>query len=259
MDDNGLRSTSRMMIDFGRTWEPASEEQLRQALSRRDEIYIQITSVGVPRLDNCGLLSAAELGKQISYESFYDKTSEVSRVRIRIHPDDFGRDLTKTLTGITKNAGENKMYLETLKEREEEANHLRWYLGCWEGSDPEFDKAVAKYLGEGYTFLQNRWPKAGLTFGEITSPCKESNLVIARRAFMYCLRNRFPNGEKVSRQLSFPEIGKIFGGKNHATVILAEREVEEALPRGCELDFGDIGGTLEFIIEALGGIRTKPQ
>jgi len=35
--------------------------------------------------------------------------------------------------------------------------------------------------------------------------------------------------------MSFPEIGKAMGNKNHATVILACRKVEEALQRNSQL------------------------
>lgn len=63
--------------------------------------------------------------------------------------------------------------------------------------------------------------------GDIYSARKERTVSLARSMAMYLTR-RFT-------KMSFPEIGKAMGNKNHATVILACRKVEEALQRNSQL------------------------
>ncbi|HPY76552.1 MAG TPA: chromosomal replication initiator protein DnaA [Anaerohalosphaeraceae bacterium] len=62
---------------------------------------------------------------------------------------------------------------------------------------------------------------------DIYSARKERTVSLARSMAMYLTR-RFT-------KMSFPEIGKAMGNKNHATVILACRKVEEALQRNSQL------------------------
>ncbi len=63
--------------------------------------------------------------------------------------------------------------------------------------------------------------------GDIYSARKERTVSLARSMAMYLTR-RFT-------KMSFPEIGKAMGNKNHATVILACRKVEEAIERNSQL------------------------
>lgn len=62
---------------------------------------------------------------------------------------------------------------------------------------------------------------------DIYSARKERTVSLARSMAMYLTR-RFT-------QMSFPEIGRSMGNKNHATVILACRKIEEALDSNAEL------------------------
>jgi chromosomal replication initiator protein len=56
---------------------------------------------------------------------------------------------------------------------------------------------------------------------EIHSPKKDRNISMARSFCMYLTRRM--------TKMSFPEIGKTLGNKNHATVILACRKIEQAV------------------------------
>ena len=67
----------------------------------------------------------------------------------------------------------------------------------------------------------------GLSVADIHSDKKDRTVSLARAFTMYLTR-RFT-------RLSYPEIGRALGGKNHATVILACRKVEEYLKTNREL------------------------
>ena len=62
---------------------------------------------------------------------------------------------------------------------------------------------------------------------DIYSARKERTISLARSMAMYLTR-RFT-------KMSFPEIGKAMGNKNHATVILACRKIEQAIDKNSEL------------------------
>lgn len=63
--------------------------------------------------------------------------------------------------------------------------------------------------------------------GDIYSARKERTISLARSVAMYLTR-RFT-------KMSFPEIGRAMGNKNHATVILACRKIEQAIADNAEL------------------------
>lgn len=69
---------------------------------------------------------------------------------------------------------------------------------------------------------------------DIHSARKERTVSLARSLAMYLTR-RFT-------KMSFPEIGKAMGNKNHATVILACRKIEEALERNTPLRWRSAAG-----------------
>ena len=69
---------------------------------------------------------------------------------------------------------------------------------------------------------------------DIHSAKKERTISLARSMAMYLTR-RFT-------QMSFPEIGRSMGNKNHATVILACRKIDEALEKNSELKWRCAGG-----------------
>lgn len=61
----------------------------------------------------------------------------------------------------------------------------------------------------------------GVSSHDIHSPKKDRNISMARSFCMYLTRRM--------TKMSFPEIGKTLGNKNHATVILACRKIEQAI------------------------------
>ena len=61
----------------------------------------------------------------------------------------------------------------------------------------------------------------GITTADLNSTKKDRTVSLARSFSMYLARE--------PTKLSFPEIGKALGGKNHATVILACRKIQESV------------------------------
>lgn len=59
----------------------------------------------------------------------------------------------------------------------------------------------------------------GVTWKEITSGCRIRHIVAARQTAMYEVRTRRPD-------LSLPQIGRLFGGRDHTTVLHAIRKIE---------------------------------
>ena len=58
-----------------------------------------------------------------------------------------------------------------------------------------------------------------LTPAQLEGPRRTRNLVYPRQAAMYLAKTLTPN--------SFPQIGKMFGGRDHTTVMHAVRQVEQ--------------------------------
>ncbi len=67
----------------------------------------------------------------------------------------------------------------------------------------------------------------GITTADIYSSRKDRTVSLARSFTMYLAR-------KYTR-MSFPEIGRLMGGKNHATVILACRKIEDLVDRNADI------------------------
>ena len=57
-------------------------------------------------------------------------------------------------------------------------------------------------------------------------------------------------------KVSYPEIGRLMGGKNHATVILANRKVEDLVARNAEVRWvGPTGNRIEKAKSVFGKLR----
>jgi len=67
----------------------------------------------------------------------------------------------------------------------------------------------------------------GVTAADIHSPRKDRTVSLARSFCMHLAR-RFT-------KMSYPEIGRLMGGKNHATVILANRKIEDLVRRNAQV------------------------
>ena len=59
----------------------------------------------------------------------------------------------------------------------------------------------------------------GVTLEDVKGKCRKRHIVAARQAAMYFIRKERPS-------LSFPEIGRFFGGRDHTTVLHAVRKLE---------------------------------
>jgi chromosomal replication initiator protein len=67
----------------------------------------------------------------------------------------------------------------------------------------------------------------GITVADVHSSKKDRTVSLARSFSMYLARKH--------TRMSFPEIGRCMGNKNHATVILACRKIEDFLKQNMEL------------------------
>jgi chromosomal replication initiator protein len=78
----------------------------------------------------------------------------------------------------------------------------------------EIDQTVATYFG--------------LTPADMHTSRKTRTIALARGVAMYLARKH--------TEMSFPEIGRFMGGKNHSTVILANRKIEALLREDAQVD-----------------------
>ncbi len=74
----------------------------------------------------------------------------------------------------------------------------------------------------------------GVTTADIHSSKKDRTVSLARSFSMYLARKY--------TKLSFPEIGKLMGGKNHATVILACRKIENFINKDSQIKWSGPSG-----------------
>ena len=69
---------------------------------------------------------------------------------------------------------------------------------------------------------------------DLHSTKKLKTVVFARSFFVYLVRKH--------KKMSFPEIGKVLGGKNHSTVLMACRRLEDMLTRNCDVNWQGSAG-----------------
>ncbi len=75
----------------------------------------------------------------------------------------------------------------------------------------------------------------GITHKDMRSTKKDQTVSLARSVAMYLLRE--------NTDMSFPEIGKAFGGKNHATVLMACKKIKELAHKNCNAKWKSQGIT----------------
>ncbi len=77
----------------------------------------------------------------------------------------------------------------------------------------------------------------GLTPADIHSSKKDRTVTLARSFSMFLARKH--------TRMSFPEIGRFMGGKNHATVLLACRKIDELLRQNKDINwYGSTGNRI---------------
>ncbi len=74
----------------------------------------------------------------------------------------------------------------------------------------------------------------GVTTADVHSSRKDRTVSLARSYSMHLARK--------FTKMSFPEIGKVMGNKNHATVILANRKVDDLISRNAEVKWKNAAG-----------------
>jgi len=112
-------------------------------------------------------------------------------------------DLEEALTVCQRIADEKEMIGGDIR--------LKGYLGEWYGGDPALRVQVARDLERLYSFLQER---LGVSIEEIYSKRKRGNIPLAEALISRILYTKYKE-----KGLSSVNIGKILGGKNHATIL----------------------------------------
>ena len=75
----------------------------------------------------------------------------------------------------------------------------------------------------------------GVTIADVHSSKKDRTVSLARSFSMYLARKY--------TKMSYPEIGRLMGGKNHATVILATRKIDDLIERNAEVKWRSLSGS----------------
>lgn len=84
----------------------------------------------------------------------------------------------------------------------------------------------------------------GITKADIESPCRKKEFTIPRTAAMYVAREH--------TDCSFPQIGRMFGDRDHSTVLLACRKATHVLTTN-----PGIGTSERRLIELIEGIKQE--
>ena len=93
-----------------------------------------------------------------------------------------------------------------------------WELGC-----VNFDAHIAEYhlrkVSPALTYVKDRCAELGWALNTIMGPQRRQEVVRVRQLLMWEISEKFP--------LSLPQIGRMFGGRDHTTVLHAIRRVEK--------------------------------
>lgn len=149
--------------------------------------------------------TASEIGKIERVEKIQGDNREDYKIILSITPNEFGTNLIEVLKQKIK------QYEELSKNSREILGLTEFdnYLGKWNSRDFILKRNIGKDLNELYCILEDR---LDISLEEVCSDSKSKNIPVARAIISLFLRNKY--------DISFLDIGKILGGKNHATVIL---------------------------------------
>lgn len=102
----------------------------------------------------------------------------------------------------------------------------------WKRQETVFDLHVQQYRkrllsiasNPHVVYVQDRCRELGVSYADIMVPCRRREFVRPRQIIMWELRQKF--------NLSYPRIGRMFGGLDHTTCIHAIRRVDNLKARG---------------------------
>jgi chromosomal replication initiation ATPase DnaA len=120
-------------------------------------------------------------------------------------PDGVAPDLTSEVEQLRKQVAEQQTKIAAL------CSALNAFGKC---SDPEIARKLAMSVAT----------KHGISFADLTSHKRDASLVRARHEAMWRLRQ--------NTRLSYPQIGKILGDRDHSTIIHGIRRHEQRMKEG---------------------------
>lgn len=93
---------------------------------------------------------------------------------------------------------------------------------------------IARQQCKAIPYLSARCEEIGIPLREITSDIRTRGIVRPRQIIMWEIKRT------VKPWISFPELGRLFGGRDHTTALHAIRKIDEMIANG-ELKVGDDG------------------
>lgn len=79
-------------------------------------------------------------------------------------------------------------------------------------------------------YIRDRCAQLEVDFNDVLGPSRNKEISFIRHLLMWEIKT------KIRREMSYPEIGRIFGGRDHTSVIFACRKIQEMID-GCPNDF----------------------
>lgn len=76
------------------------------------------------------------------------------------------------------------------------------------------------------TYIFNRCEELGASFSDVLTGDRRKQVVAIRQLLMWEVKTL------IKPQISFPELGRLFGGRDHTTCLHAVRRIQEAKERG---------------------------
>lgn len=84
----------------------------------------------------------------------------------------------------------------------------------------DYRKAMGSYVSPKKAFIIDRAKEYGFTFAELTAKGRRTDIVYARQMIMLEVKEKWP-------EMSLPELGRLFGGFDHTTILHALRRAED--------------------------------
>lgn len=84
----------------------------------------------------------------------------------------------------------------------------------------DYRRAMISYVSPKKAFVIERARDFGFTLAELTAKSRRTDLVYARQMIMLEVKEKWP-------EISLPELGRLFGGFDHTTILHALRRAED--------------------------------